>query len=228
MKPIHIKRVIDFVHQHHPEKTGKHLRSLLQADPLQFIELLNQVIAQTKNIPSSVIKFMNEITQINQTEIKEEHSMNTQQSTSQNNQAESSTIMMKLVTRIKKTFSNVAQFFSKKASTVKVISFALAAAIVAYFTSGSTLILAALATVKGEGFLGSMKQFGSNVLNIVMKLKERVLDKVSVGLMLLKGIGHLVMDKAISIKSYIVKKAKQVIRWFKGLLVIERDYKAAA
>ncbi len=228
MKPIHIKRVIDFIHQHHPEKTGKQLRALLQTDPLQVIELLNQAVAQANDIPPSVTKFMNEITQINQTKIKEENSMNTKHSTSQNKQAQSNSIMMKLVNRIKTTFSNVTQFFSKRASIVKVISVALAAAIAAYFTSGSTLILASLATIKGKGLLGSIKQFGSSFLNIVMQLKARVLDKVSLGFMLLKGLGNLALDKAISVKNYIIKKGKQAINWVKELFVVEYDYKAAA
>lgn len=228
MKPIHIKRVIDFIHQHHLEKTGKQLRALLKTNPVQFVELLNQAIAKSPEIPPSVIKFMNEITQINQTEVKEEHSMNTQHNTSQNNQPESSTIMMRLVNRIKTTFSNVAQFFSKRASTAKVVSVALAAAIAAYFTSGSTLILASLATIKGKGVLGSVKQFGLSTLNILMQLKERVLDKVSLGFMLLKGLGNLALNKAISVKNYIIKKGKQAINWVKELFAVEYDYKAAA
>ncbi len=228
MKPIHIKRVIDFIHQHHPEKTGKQLRALLQNSPLQLIELLNQAVAQATDIPPSVTKFMNEITQVNQTEIKEEHSMNTQHSTTQHSQTQSNSIMMRLVNRIKATFSNVTQFFSKRASTVKVISLALAAAIAAYFTSGSTLILAALATIKGKGLFSAIKQFGLSLLNIVMQLKERVLDKVSVGFMLLKGVGLLALNKAISVKNYIIKKAKQAISWVKELFVVEHDYEAAA
>ncbi|MCL1148058.1 hypothetical protein L2747_18810 [Shewanella marinintestina] len=210
MKPTHLKKTIDFVQQH-SKQSAKQLRHLLKTNPQAFLELLHQTCASVKSIPTSVNLFINYFEQ--------ESTMKNQESVS---------LGMKIVLTFKKVVSSVTQFFSTKKQQVKVIVAAAAVAGAAYVATGGSIVVASVAAIKGQGVIGAVIQGAKKVKEVLMMAREVVIEKASLLLVALNGFGCIAMAKLIEAKNYVVKKAKQLLIWGKGLFVFEPQVDIAA
>ncbi len=217
MKPIHIKRVIDFIHRYHPEHTGKELQALLEAEPEQFVYLLNEAIERAGSTPKCAIKFIKEIQKI-----VKETTINREKPIMKNEIKPSFT--MRLVNAAKNTWGRVTQFFSTKAKKAVLTSSAVAIAIVAFFATNNTALLALLATVKSQGILTSLNAAWG-------KGKQFVIENIELAWMFAQLAMQSVFEKAIAIKDFLVVRLKRAWNWtinlFKSDLEDEHQYQAA-
>ncbi len=131
MKPIHVKRVIQFIQQHHPIHNAEELKVILQQNPERFIYLLNEAIEVSGSTPKCAKRFIREFQSIK----KENPTMNKPK------------ITMRLVVWVKATWQKAVQFFSGKSQKVAIIS--AIGAVVAFIVTRSPAAMAMLAKCGG-------------------------------------------------------------------------------
>lgn len=173
MKPVHVKRVIQFIQQYHPVHNEQELKSVLQQKPELFIVLLNEAIDVSGSTPKCAKRFIREFQLIIE---KENQTMNKPK------------ITMRLVVWVKSTWQKAVQFFSGKSQKAAVI--AAVGAAVAFFITRSPSAMAILSkcggmlnalkdvTLQNIYFAGSFIQlFGNVVWTQVVAVKNFTVNK---------------------------------------------------
>ncbi len=223
MKPIHIKRVIDFIHRYHPEHTGRELQALLEAEPVQFVYLLNEAIERAGSTPKCAIKFIKEIQKVIQ-------KTTNQESKTMNKEIKPS-FTMRLVAAAKNVWGKVSQFFTTNAKKAALTGSALAIAVVAFFATNNTALIALLATVKSQGIITSLKALWGKAAGLVSAGKHFVKENLELAWMFTQLAIQAVLEKAIALKNFLVARVKQGWKWvmslFKPELEEEHQYQAA-
>ncbi len=173
MKPVHVKRVIQFIQQYHPVHNEQELKSILQQKPEQFIVLLNEAIEVSGSTPKCAKRFIREFQLIIERENK---TMNKPK------------ITMRLVVWVKSTWQKAVQFLSGKSQKAAVI--AAVGAGVAFFITGSPSAMATLS--KYGGMLNAVKDvtlqniylagsfiqlFGNSIRNSIVAIKDFTVKK---------------------------------------------------
>jgi hypothetical protein len=224
MKPIHIKRVIDFIHRYHPEHTRTELNVLLEAEPEQFVYLLNEAIERSGSTPKCAIKFIKEIQKIIQ-----ETSTNKENPTMENEIKPSFT--MRLVAAAKNVWGKVTHFFSTNAKKTALTGSAIVIAVVAFFATNNTALLNLLATIKSRGVINSLKTQLGKVTSLIVAGKNLVMNNIGLAWMFVQLAAEVALNKVIALKNFLVARVKQGWEWvmslFKPELEEEHQYKAA-
>lgn len=204
MKPIYVKRVIDFIHRYHPEHTRVELKALLEAEPEQFIYLLNEAIERSGSTPKCATKFIKEVQKI----IKENNDMNTEKKTG---------FVMRLVVTAKNVWSKVTSFFSSNVKKTALTGSVLAMVVVTFLMTKTTVLLSVLATLKTKGLVKSLKGLCGKALALAVKGKDLVLRHVEWVWLSAQLMTQVAFAKVISLKNYIVTWFKQAWQWVAGL-----------
>ncbi len=174
MKPIHVKRVIQFIQQYHPIHNAEDLKVILQQNPERFIYLLNEAIEVSGSTPKCATRFIREFQSIK----KENPTMNKPK------------ITMRLVVWVKATWQKAVQFFSGKPQKVTIIS--AIGAVVAFIITRSPAAMSMLSkcggllnvakdlTLQNVYLAGSFIQlFGNVVWNQVVAVKNFAVNKAA-------------------------------------------------
>ncbi len=204
MKPIYVKRVIDFIHHNHPEHTRAELKALLEAEPEQFIYLLNEAIERSGSTPKCATKFIKEVQKI----IKENNDMNTEKKTG---------FVMRLVVTAKNVWSKVTSFCSSNVKKTALTGSVLAMIVVTFLMTKTTVLLSALAALKTKGLVALFKGLFGKALALAVKGKDLVLRNVEWVWVSVQLMGQIAFTKVISLKNYIVMWFKQAWQWVTGL-----------
>ena len=224
MKPIYIKRVIDFIHRYHPEHTRNELNTLLEAEPEQFVYLLNEAIERSGSTPKCAIKFIKEIQKIIQ-----ETSTNKENPTMENEIKLSFT--MRLVAAAKNVWGKVTHFFSTNAKKTALTGSAVVIAVVAFFATNNTALLTLIATIKSQGIVNSLKVLLGKVTGVIIAGKNLVMESAGLAWMFAQLAVNAVLNKVIALKGFLVTRVKQGWKWavslFKPELEEEHQYQAA-
>lgn len=174
MKPIHVKRVIQFIQQYHPVHNAEDLKLILQQNPERFIYLLNEAIEVSGSTPKCATRFIREFQSI-----KRESPKMTKPK-----------ITMRLMIVIKSAWQKAVQFFSGKSQKVAIIS--AIGAVVAFIVTRSPAAMAMLSkcgsllnvakdlTLQNVYLAGSFIQlFGNVVWNQVVAVKNFAVNKAA-------------------------------------------------
>ncbi len=174
MKPVHVKRVIQFIQQHHPVHNAEDLTVILQQNPERFVYLLNEAIEVSGSTPKCAKRFIREFQLIIE---KENQTMNKPK------------ITMRLVVWVKSTWQKAVQFFSGKSQKAAVI--AAVGAVVAFVISRNPSAMAILS--KCGGMLNALKDvtlqniylagsfiqlFGNSIWNSIVAIKDFTVKKI--------------------------------------------------
>lgn len=215
MKPIYIKRVIDFIHYYHPELTGRELRSILENEPEQFIYLLNEAIERAGSTPKCAIKFIKEIQKIIKETSNNTHPI-TKESPIMTNEIKPS-FAMRLVAAAKNVWGKVSKFFSTNTKKVAVTGSAIIVALIAFFATNKTALVTLLITMKSQGVLRSLNRLWTKVVDLAATSKNFILDNLELAWMFTHLAAAMVLDKAKQLKAIIVARVKQAWQWLLGL-----------
>lgn len=227
MKPIYIKRVVDFIHRYHPEYAGRQLNAILEEKPEQFVFLLNEAIERSGSTPKCAIKFIKELQKI----IKS-HKADTQPSTKENTTMEKPNkpaFIMRLVIVAKNVWGGVTKFFTTNAKKAAYTGSAIAIAVVTFLAANNTAFLTLLAAVKGQSILNLLKGLLQRSIKLLASGKDFVLNSIELTWVFTRLAALSVMHKLIQLKNHAVAKVKQAWRWLVGLFGHgEPDYAQAA
>ncbi|WNJ95434.1 hypothetical protein RND59_15120 [Vibrio ruber] len=221
MKPIYIKRVVDFIHRYHPEYTGRQLNAILEDKPEQFVYLLNEAIERSGSTPKCAIKFIKELQKI----IKS-HKAETQPSTKENTTMEKPNkpaFIMRLVIVAKNVWGGVTKFFTTNAKKAAVTGTAIAMAVVAYFATNKTALLSLLAVIKGQSVINSLKSLWTKVQGLAVSTKNFLRQNVELLWIVVQLGATKSLEKASAAKNFVVTKAKQAWSWMVNLFTSETD-----
>lgn len=175
MKPIYIKRVVDFIQRYHPEYTWRQLNAILEEKPEQFVFLLNEAIERSGSTPKCAIKFIKELQKI----IKS-HKADTQPSTKENTTMEKPNkpaFIMRLVIVAKNVWGGVTKFFTTNAKKAAYTGSAIAIAVVTFLATNKTALLSLLAVIKGRSVINSLKSLWTKVQGLAASTKNFVVTK---------------------------------------------------
>ncbi len=221
MKPIHIKRVVDFIHRYHPEYTERQLNTILEDKPEQFVYLLNETIERSGSTPKCAIKFIKELQKI----IKS-HKAENQPSTKENTTMEKPNkpaFIIRLVTIAKNVWGGVTKFFTTNAKKVAVTGTAIAMAVVAYFATNKTALLSLLAVVKGQSVINSLKSLWTKVQGLAVSTKNFLRQNLELLWIAVQLGAAKSLEKASAAKDFVVTKAKQAWNWVVNQFTPETD-----
>lgn len=207
MKSAQLKKVVNFVHQHNPEYSGKQLRAILQSNPEQFIDLLNASLSKTQSVPTYIQTFIDQI-------IKEEPIMNIEKNPS---------ITMRLVSFVKSVWGKATEFFATKVSKVKLTSTAAILAAIAFFATNNTALLAMFAALKSQGAIKSIKAFGNRIVNVFKGMKDFAVGKAQAVFGYAQLSGLFIVEQAVSLKNFVVAKVKAAWNWIASLFSNEQE-----
>ena len=227
MKAKQLKRIVDFISQHHADQSSQSIRALLKHAPEQFIDLLNEAVDKTETVPSSVLNFITEVSKQVQETKSPEQSSPTKENQTMENQKKASFIM-RLVNTAKSAWVKAIQLLTSNTGKVKLAVSAAAVAVIAIMTSKGTAILSVLAALKSRGFVQYVmdvftKGLFSGPIGLAKQVKSAVKDKSAALFNIAKAGGLVVISKLNDMKNFIVSKAKQAWSWLSELFTAEND-----
>lgn len=230
IKPAHLKRVIDFIHSNDDYYGGRELRYLFTNNLNKFIQLLDEAVKSAEVVPTIVVPFYREISQMYDIQQIVNNEGNIMKSRNQNtNQVKEPSFVFIIVNAVKSAFDNLKSFLNRNIKKAQFIGAAVIAATIAKFAGVNTGFIMAIAALKGKGLMNSFSDLGANAVELFSKAKSFVVDNADGIFALVKASGHLLLSKAIQVKDLVVAKVKQLVNWVTGTVILdEHEYAQAA
>jgi len=228
IKPVHLKRVIDFIHNNDNQYCGKELRYFFNNDLNKFIQLLHEAVKSAEVVPSVVIPFYRKVSQmhdVKQTVNKEEINMKNR---NQSNQQKETSFVFIVVNAVKSGFDSLKSFFKRNMKKAQFVGVAIIAAIIAKAVGINTGLIMAVAAVKGKGLMNFISGLGTNAVELFVKAKTFIVDNADGVFELVKASGLQLLSKVIQLKDLIVSKVKQLITWITGGITLDEHEHALA
>lgn len=190
-RPMHFKRIIDFIHTNNQHYCAKELRKLYRKDISKFIDLLNEAVKTAGVVPAVVIPFYKEISQINKlTQTKETIMKNRNQSNQENStpEAKRKTMYMIVVEKVVAMYNRIKSFLSGNIGSIKAVGAALVAAAAAYFARAHSGMFIAMAALKSSGTMDTLKDLGVTMLSKAVDIKDAIIDRSLSAVAWVKGL----------------------------------------
>lgn len=229
IKPAHLKRVIDFIHNNDNQYCGKELRYFFNNDLHKFIQLLHEAVKSAEVVPSVVIPFYRKVSQmheVKQTVNNEEINM---KNSNPSNQKKETSFVFIVVKAVKSAFDNFKSFLKRNMRKAQFVGVVVIAATIAKAVGLNTGLIMTIAAVKGKGLMTFINGLVVNVIELVSKAKTFVVNNADGAFAVIKASGNQLLIKIIQLKDLVIAKVKQLITWIMEAFTLdEHEYAQAA
>jgi hypothetical protein len=190
-KPMHYNKIIDFIRTNNKHYSTKELRKLYRKDISRFIDLLDDAVKVTGEVPEVAIPFYKEISQLNKlTQTKEAIMNNRNQSNQENStpKTERKTILFIIVEKVVSTYNRIKSFLSGNIGKVKAIGATIVTVAIAYLARAHSGMFLALAALKSSGAITGAQSLGMTMLSNAVEIKDAVIKGTLSAVSWIKGL----------------------------------------